>query len=401
MMAFKRLEGEDESGEFSDKQHEQGPMRSRERWEYLSQAPRIAWDALVRGEYRFTFDFMPMVVRGMPAAQRLNMVRAGLNLGYRKLHAWSHPLHMQVELTSFCNLACPVCPTGNGELRRNARAMDVGLFEQLMSEAGPYLLTLSLWGWGESLLHKDLGRILEIAERYPTVTLISTNGQNLDQDRVLQALRAHPPTYLIAAIDGLCDETNSVYRVGAKLRPALEGVRKMAEWKARTGARLPILHCRFMAMKQNEHELPRVKQFALDAGFDMVSIRSLSIIDSTENSHHDLVPVSDLLRAYSYENGERVRRKDFVCQHAFTFPTMMADGRVVSCEQDFNATQPYGTLTKGSSFEGIWFSEEAAQIRGTIRDNPEEYSFCRKCPFADRPISSCSIESYTLRPFAP
>jgi radical SAM protein with 4Fe4S-binding SPASM domain len=373
-------------------------MRSRERWEYLSRAPKIVWDAVVGGQYSFNFDLMPLTVRGMSVAQRVNLLKSGFNLAYRRLRPWSWPLHMQIELTSYCNLGCPVCPAGRGELERNATAMDVGLFERLMEEAGPYLLTASLWGWGEPLLHKGLEEILRIAQRYPVATLLSTNGQNLAQESVQRALRAHPPAHLIVAIDGLSDETNSVYRKGAKLRPALDGVRALAEWKRRSGAHRPVLHCRFMAMKHNEGELPRLRQFGLDAGFDMVSVRSLSIIDSAETPHGDMVPVSALLRAYEYDGGKRVRRKDFVCQHAFTFPTVMADGTVVACEQDFNCRQAFGVMTQHRTFAEIWLGRHAAEIRGTIRDSPDDFSFCRNCPFADRPTSSCSLESYALRP---
>lgn len=373
-------------------------MRSRERWEYLGRSPRIVWDAVVRGQYSFPFDLMPITVRNMSVAQRVNLLKSGFNLAYRRLQPWSWPLHMQIELTSYCDLACPICPTGRDELDRDAKAIDVRLFDKLMEEVGPYLLTVSLWAWGEPLLHKGLEEILRIAARYPVATLLSTNGQSLDQDRVQRALRAHPPAYLIVAVDGLCDETNSVYRVGARLKPALDGVRALAEWKRRTGARRPVLHCRFMAMKHNEHELPQLREFSSDAGFDLVSVRGLSIIDSDEAPHSDMVPVSALLRAYEYAGGKRVPRDDFVCQHAFTFPTVMADGTVVACEQDFNCRHPLGTLTPDNTFAGIWRSRHAAGIRGTIRDTPDDFSFCRNCPFADRPTSSCSLESYELQP---
>lgn len=374
-------------------------MRQRERWEYLGSAPRVGWDAVVRGQYRFTFDTMPMVVRGMSWPARLNLLAAGLNLAHRRLRPWSWPLHMQIELTSFCELECPVCPTGLGALNRAASAVDPELFEQILREAGPYLLTLSLWAWGEPLLYNHLGRVLETAGRYPMVTLLSTNGQSLSAPRVQEALRAHPPTYLIVAIDGLTDDTNSVYRKGARLAPALDGVRSLADWKQRTGARFPVLHCRFMAMRQNEHELPSLRGFAEEAGFDMVSLRSLSIIDSAEDAHRNMVPADELLRAYRYEHGQRVERDDFVCQHAFSFPTVLADGTVVSCEQDFNGREPYGVLQKGGSFRSIWMSRRASEVRRTIRDRPGELSFCRNCPYADRPISSCSFDSYAVRPF--
>ncbi|WP_321472124.1 radical SAM protein [uncultured Paludibaculum sp.] len=376
-------------------------MRARERWEYLSRAPLIGWDLIARGQHRFEYDLMPVAVRGMSAAARLNLLRSGLNLFWRRNKPWGWPLHMQVELTSYCELQCPVCPAGTGELERDAKSIDVALVEQLMQEVGEHLLTVSLWGWGEPLLHKRLERILEITSRYPCAKLLSTNGQQLNHPRVQQALRAHPPTYLIVAVDGLCDETNSVYRRGAKLQPLLDGVRALAEWKRSTGATLPILHCRFIAMRHNEHELPALPQFCTDAGFDMATVRTLSIVDTPVDRHNGLIPASELLRAYSYQDNQRARRSDFVCQHAFTFPTLMADGRLVSCEQDHNCSQAYGTLKPGVTFSDLWRSDRASSIRRTIKESPEKFSFCRNCPYADRPTSSCSIQSLHLRPGIP
>ena len=134
-------------------------MRRRERWEYVGSAPRIAWDAIARGRYRFTYDTMPMVVRGMSWPSRLNLMTASLNLLHRRLRPWSWPLHMQFELASSCELECPVCPAGIGALKRSTSAIDPELFEQVLREAGPYLLTLSLWAWGEPLHYKHLEKL--------------------------------------------------------------------------------------------------------------------------------------------------------------------------------------------------------------------------------------------------
>ena len=339
-----------------------------------------------------------MTVRNMSFAQRVNLLRAGCNLMFRRARPWNWPLNMQIELTSFCNLRCPVCPVGTGELSRGPIAIDLDLFDLLMKEVGPYLMTLSLWAWGEPLLHPQLEDILAIAQRRPFATLLSTNGQNLNQKRVLEAIQKFPPTYLIVATDGLTDATNSVYRKGAMLAPLLEGVQALAKWKKQTGSHLPVLHCRFLAMKHNEHELPALKQFADSHGFDMVSIRSLSIIGSSEKAHKALLTESDRLRPYAYTNGERVHRDDFICQHAFAFPTVLADGTVIACDQDFNGTHAYGVFSSKRSFRRIWFSPEATAIRRIIRDDPNQFSFCSNCPYADRPISSCSLEAFQIRP---
>lgn len=226
-------------------------MRLGERWHGLVRAPKLAWDILARGEYSFVYDQMPVRLRRMPAAKRVNLLASGMNLLHRRLQPWSMPLHMQFELANFCNLRCPVCPTGIGEIRRKRQSMSPDLFRQVIDAVGPYLLTASLWAWGEPTLHPQLGRILQAARRHPLVTFLSTNGQNFCDRKVVDALIENPPTYLIVAIDGLTDEVNTRFRKGARLTNALEGVRRLAELKRRRGAQLPVLHMRFIVMRHN------------------------------------------------------------------------------------------------------------------------------------------------------
>jgi radical SAM protein with 4Fe4S-binding SPASM domain len=333
----------------------------------------------------------------MPLPKRLNLLKAGLNTLHRRLSPFCWPIFMQVELTNFCNLKCPVCPTGLGQLNRSPQAMEPELFERIMSEVGPYLMVLSLWGWGESLLHPRLSDLLRISGRYGVSTIVSTNGQNLDDQRVLDALADNPPTYLIVALDGLTDETNSKFRVGAKLEPALSGLRRLGEMREENGLERPILHMRFMAMKHNEHEIPLAGEFASGAGFDLLSIRSLSIIDSEDAPHGVFEPGSARYRAYEYKDGRRLRRDDYICQHPFISPTVLADGTVVACDQDFNAQHPLGRISEETSFSDIWFGDQARRVRKRIRDDFESVSFCRNCPYADRPIGTCTVESADLR----
>ena len=372
-------------------------MRSKERLNYLMKAPKISWDILFRGRYDFTFDLMPAHASQIPMMKRLNLLKTGANLIYRRLQAWGWPIHMQIELTNYCNLKCKVCPTGIGELNRQPKAMEPALFERLINDVGPYLLTAHLWGWGESLLHPQLTDILRLTQNRGIATFLSTNGQNLNDEEVLQALINYPPTYLIVAIDGLTDEVNSTFRVGAKLEPALTGVRRLARMRRQKGSQLPILHFRYIVMKHNEHELPQLTEFAAENQFDMLTVRTLSIIDASDDIHHDLEPNDEKFRAYEYKNNKRISRTDFVCEKASIFPTVFADGTVVACDQDYNAQQPYGTLTDGTSFADIWWSKQAAEIRRTIRDNPQDFSYCKNCPLKDRPISTCDIQYYDLR----
>ncbi len=374
-------------------------MRARERTDGLLRAPKLLWDVLVRGRYRFVYDMMDLTARDMSLAKRLNLVRAGGNLVRRRLRPWSMPLHMQFELTNVCNLRCPVCPTGARVVRRPPRFMDPELFERVIDEVGPTLLTASLWAWGEPLLHPEIERILRAIRRHDVVSLLSTNGQTLDREDVVRALVTEPPTHLIVALDGLTDETNTRFRKGARLAPALAGVRRIADIKRRTGAARPILHMRFIVMRHNQHELPDLDDFAREAGFDLLTVRTLSIIDTESHDlHTSMVPDLEGVRPYDYEDGARVVRDDYVCQEPFWFPSVFADGTVVACEQDFNATLALGSLADGVGFRELWTSDRAAEVRRVIRDRPETLSFCTNCPYRDREGTDCSIEARVLSP---
>ena len=163
------------------------------------------------------------------------------------------------------------------------------------------------------------------------------------------------------------------------------------------GKKNPLLHLRYIVMKHNEHELPELENFASRHHFDNLTIRTLSIIDTTDNQHNIMKPDDERFRAYEYTNGKRVNRNDFSCQGAFIYPVVFADGTVCACDHDYNARQPYGKLTKNNSFADIWWSEQAANIRKTIRENLEIFSFCRNCPYKDRPVHTCSIQYYDLQ----
>ncbi len=366
-------------------------MRSEVRWRYLVRSPKILWDIVVRGRYRFTFDLMPMRTPKMSLAKRWNLLKAGLNLIYRRPKPWSWPIHLQIEISSRCGLKCPVCPRGTGILKRDQDLMDLELFKKLMAEAGPYLLTVGLYSWGEPLLHPQFAQMVKIAKSYGVITVLSTNGQNLNDQHVLSGLISEPLTYLIVAIDGLTDQTNSVYRVGAKLAPILDGVKQLAQMKLQRKQEFPRLHMRYIVMKHNQHQLPQLQSFAAENSFDLLTVRGLSIIGGQDSPHKDLLPDLEQYRAYRYRKGQRIKRLDFVCMQAFCYPAVFSDGKVVPCDQDFSATQAYGRIGNGVSFSDLWFAKRTAATRKVIRDNRETFAFCVNCPFADHSSNTCSL----------
>ena len=115
--------------------------------------------------------------------------------------------------------------------------------------------------------------------------------------------------------------------------------------------------------------------------------RSFHYLDSKRVIACDL----EQYQAYQYSQGRRIKRRDYVCTHAFCFPGVFTDGRVAPCDQDFNATQAYGRMGNGVSFSDLWFGKRAAAARKVIRDARETFSFCANCPFADHLSNTCSF----------
>jgi MoaA/NifB/PqqE/SkfB family radical SAM enzyme len=375
-------------------------MTSRERVSAIARAPRVAWRLAARGRYDFTYDGMRFRLARMSAARRANLARAGLNLLHRRARPWSMPLHAQFELSNVCPLHCPVCPTGLGELTRPPAFMDPALFERAFDEAGPYLLTASLWGWGEPLLHPQLSRILAAARRHPVATLLSTNGQPLADAVVIDAILAHPPTHLIVALDGLTDEANQRYRRGAALAPALEGVSRLAAAKRASGRTLPVLHLRYTVMAHNARDVARVAGFAREAGFDGLTMRSLVIAasDAAIRHHAELAPGTASDRSVPRRTTPAAPAAGFHCLQPFWFPSVFADGTVVACEQDFNAEAPLGRVTDGARLRDIWYSPAAAQRRRDAASRGRHaMACCARCPLASSRTTDLSSPYIDLR----
>jgi len=372
-------------------------MIPRIRKQYLKRAPILAWNIALRGHYDFTYDRIPFVLKNMSLRKRLNLLATGMNLFHRKTRPWSWPTHFMVELTNTCNLKCPVCPTGSGLLERDRGFLDLKLYERMMKEVGPRLLMIFLWGWGEPLLHPSFNKFVRIARNHNVIPVLSTNGQSLIKEEVREKLLMDPPTQLIVAIDGLTDETNTHYRVGARMDLTLEGVHKLLEERQRRIQDGPHINMRYIVMEHNEHEVEQVESFARQHGFDSLSLRSLSTVEHRDNAQRNLAPTVPEYKAYNHEDGAAGKRENFTCHIAFTFPAMFVDGTITACDQDANALHAIGRFEGKHSFKDIWFGHKAAAVRKIIRDDRNRFSFCRACPFAERDSNTCNISAKVLR----
>ena len=73
---------------------------------------------------------------------------------------WGMPITYSVEPTNFCNLKCPECPSGTGELTRQLGFLSVGDFKKIIDEINQTGFYVQLFFQGEPYLNKKLGEMI-------------------------------------------------------------------------------------------------------------------------------------------------------------------------------------------------------------------------------------------------
>src|SRR5215831_10579084 len=119
------------------------------------------------------------------------------------------PHAIQIDASSHCQLACPVCPTAKGLTRPTLGGGHLKLadFQQLL-DRNPQIRTVELSNYGEMFLNPQLPELLACAfERQVVVS--GNNGVNLNyaSDAALEAIVKYRVRGLTCSIDGATQET--------------------------------------------------------------------------------------------------------------------------------------------------------------------------------------------------
>ncbi len=94
------------------------------------------------------------------------------------------PSLIDIELTNYCNLNCPYCPTGNGSAKRPKGYMTGNVWNIILKELAEHKTPIRFVRWGEPTLHPKLYDWIREAKDKGLLVHINTNGVNLDIDRV-------------------------------------------------------------------------------------------------------------------------------------------------------------------------------------------------------------------------
>lgn len=291
----------------------------------------------------------------------------------RKAEIYGMPVTLGVELTNHCNLKCPECSSGSGTMTRSKGFMDLSLFGKIVDELQPYLIELSLYFQGESMLHPHLGSFLEKAERIRTT--LATNGHFLSPGNS-EMLARSGLNKLIVSLDGMDQETYSAYRINGDLSVVMEGIANISSAIKKNSSKLKLV-IQFLVNSKNEHQIPDARRYAreMNASF---KLKSMQIIN--EDAYEKWLPSKNEFRRYELKNNKYIIRSRLPdnCYRMWFNPVVTWDGKVVPCCFDKNADHVMGDLNK-KSFREIWHGQPYRSFRESVMNDRKRIDICRNC----------------------
>jgi uncharacterized radical SAM superfamily Fe-S cluster-containing enzyme len=260
-----------------------------------------------------------------------------------------------VEITSGCNLSCPMCYASSGPGGRHLSFDECrAAIDRLVAvERRPEVLQLS---GGEPTIHPEFMRVLDYAcERPIDIVMINTNGVRFAHDPAFAAAVARQKHRIEVYLqfDGFEDRTSRLLRGEPVTETKLRAIEALGELGVR------VILVTTIQAGVNDHELGAIVRFGVERPW----ITGVSFQPATYSGRHVLpddlerrTTFPDVIRKIAEQTGGMFRVDDFMplpCAHpnchSLTY-AYRAGGAVVPLARFIDARQNLDLLANGITF---------------------------------------------------
>lgn len=335
------------------------------------------------GLYGKRLRYYRSVLRAVDQRKLINLIRLYSSYTWSRITGgskhWGSPMAISVEPTNRCQLKCPGCPCGTGDLDRPGGFLDPDLLDSILRDLRSDLIHLSLFFQGEPLLHPQIGQLIRMASERRIYTVISTNGYSLNKDRISDLVNSGLD-HLIVSVDGMTNEVYQAYRVGGELTAVLDGIERVIRLRSeKNSARKPLVEAQMVVTRKNEHQVEAFVKWARASGVDLYRIKSAQITDPEEN--REWIPRNDQFSRYAEDDAGSVRIKSCLrnhCWRVWSATVITWDGKVLPCCFDKGADHVWGNASQ-EPVSQIVKNKKAAEFRSRIRQDRKQFPMCCNC----------------------
>lgn len=276
-----------------------------------------------------------------------------------KQYVAQYPLLVDAELSSLCNLKCPMCYTITDDFKSKVKTtlMEFDLFRKIIDEIGGKVPSLRLSLRGEPLLHP---RVLECVRyaKQKGIREVSflTNGSKLSSQLFVKLMDAGLD-WITISIDGLGSVYESI-RKPLKFDDLLQKVKDIREIKKKANRNKPVIKIQTIWPAIRNNPVEYYNCFA---------------------PYVDLIAFNPLID-YLHADSDIVYLDNFVCPQPYQRLVIGADGAAMMCSNDEENTMAMGDANK-QTIHDIWHGERLQNIRNqhVKKGGFEAIPVCRKC----------------------
>ncbi len=270
-----------------------------------------------------------------------------------------YPLLVDLELSSICNLHCPMCYTITDKFKENVNTtrMDWDLYCKIIDEIGGKVPALRLSLRGEALLHKRFADCIRYAKSKGIKEVSTlTHGGKLTLPFFEKIVDAGIDWITISA-DGI-GETYERIRKPIKFNDLMDKIKAMQKFKEERGLHKPVIKIQGI--------WPAIRDDA-QAYYD------------TFAPHVDLVAFNPLID-YLGNDTHIEYLENFTCPQQYQRLVIGADGLVMKCSNDEENREVIGDANKQTIHE-LWHSETMNAVRELHKRDRGfmESAVCKRC----------------------
>ncbi|MDR1873275.1 MAG: radical SAM protein [Deltaproteobacteria bacterium] len=273
------------------------------------------------------------------------------------------PPHLDVDVTTNCQLTCPMCPCGQKDPTFPGLGLDLDpkIYQLALKEgANKSLYSIRLGLTGEPLLIPDLSLWVKEAVSLGVldVTLI-TNGLMLTPEVSLSLIKAGL-TRLMISVDAVTETTYAAMRPGGSFLTLMENITAFLALRKELNISTPLLRLSFVATSLNYKE----KEAFIDAFWSLADYLSVQ-------RYHNITQRLDLALADPPSAGKMASCLDPLARLA-----LHANGGLFPCCSDFGRLNPLGYFPE-KTIKEVWNSPVALSLAAGS-DRPSSCDLCAK-----------------------
>ncbi len=266
----------------------------------------------------------------------------------------NQPWAITIEASSVCQLACPECPAGNGNIVRKQPFMSQEDFESVLSGLSPKTFYLNLYFQGEPLLDLGLIQKIEAARRQKMFVSLSSNAQMIDSSMAEQLIQSGIQK-LIVSLDGTDQATYETYRTNGDIQQVFKALNHLVQAQQKLKINTPVIEVQMLIFRYNEHQIAELKNAA--KAID----RKIGLVYKAPQFYSEEKATLWMPESKRYQRYKRmedntvkpVRKTPRFCVRLWSTIVVTSDVMVVPCCYDKFASHELGSL-KNEKAASLW-----------------------------------------------